>query len=387
MFALTNRKLQLAGARLLGVSMAVVLMCALLSACSQALLLAPTATPLPSETPLPPTATSTATATAAPTETATASATPTATATATATATPTATPTVFGVVSSRRRANIRRGPGTNFGIIDSLAPGSGIQVLGANDADDWYRVLLADGDEGWISQSLLQLDNETSADEAAGEETITLSGETRVVVELADADGAGDEAAEDGVLVFNVEIADVDAMRMTATALVGAALTATAAAAPTEAAPPEESATSSAASASSPAGPPRLDVNVFAFCNDSSFGIRAPADLTPGSTIKIYWAWFATTEAFVRDHMASATHELRVNGELIRAVNQYRGNPKPSGNQYVVYWYVPYGPLAAGDYTITYRVTWRNAIEDGYGAYGPGAATEFEEESCNFTVR
>ena len=366
--------------------MAAVLVCALLSACGQELLLAPTATPLPSETPLPPTATRTATATAAPTETATATATPTATATATATATPTATPTVFGVVSSRRRANIRRGPGTNFGIIDSLAPGSGLQVLGANDADDWYRVLLADGDEGWISQSLLQLDNEPAADEAAGEETITLSGETRLVVELADADGAEAEAAEDGVLVFNIEIADVDAMQMTATALVGAALTSTAAAAPTDPAP-VASATPSATAPSSPTGAPRLDVNVFAFCNDSSFGIRAPADLTAGSTIKIYWAWFATTEAFVRDHMASATHELRVNGELIRAVNQYRGNPQPSGNQYVVYWYVPYGPLAAGDYTITYRVTWRNAIEDGYATYGPGAATEFEEESCNFTVR
>lgn len=386
MFALTNRILQLAGARFVGVSLVAVLVCALLSACSQEPLLAPTATPLPSETPLPPTATSTATATAMPTETATATATPTATPTATATATPTATPTVFGVVSSRRRANIRRGPSTNYGIIDSLAPGSGVQVLGANDADDWYRVLLADGDEGWISQTLLQLDDGPAADEAADGETITLSGETRVVVELADGDGAGDESAEDGVLVFNVEIVDVDAMQMTATALVGAALTSTAAAAPTEAAP-VASATPSATAPSGPTAAPRLDVNVFAFCNDSSFGIRAPSDLTPGSTIKIYWAWFATTEAYVRDHMSSATHELRVNGEAVRAVNQYRGNPKRSGNQYVVYWYVPYGPLGAGEYTITYRVTWRNAIEDGYSTYGPGARTEFEEESCSFVVR
>lgn len=386
MFALTNISILPVRFRGLGILLAALLICALLSACSLDSLLAPTATPLPSDTPLPPTATSTATATALPTETATFTASPTATPTATGTATPTATPTVFGVIRSARRANVRRGPGTNYGIITSLAPGSGIQVLGANDDDDWYRVLLDDGDEGWVSQALLELDDGLPAAEASAGETLTLSGETRVVVELADGGGAGVESAEDGVLVFNIEIADVDSMNMTATALVGAAQTSTAAAAPTDAAP-VESATPSATAPADPTAAPRLDVNVFAFCNDSSFGIRAPSDLTPGSTIRIYWAWFASTEAYLRDHMANATHELRVNGEATGNVNQYRGNPSRSGSQHVVYWYVPYGPLGAGEYSITYRVTWRNAIQDGYASYGPGTSTEFEEESCNFVVR
>lgn len=382
MFAGTNRSLLAGGYRALGIFITALLFCALLSACSLDSLLAPTATPLPSDTPLPPTATSTATATATITETATATASPTVTPTATATATPTATPTVFGVVRSQRRANVRRGPGTEYGIIDSLAPGSGVQILGANEEDDWYRVLLADGDEGWVSQSLLDLDEGPPAAEASDGESITLSGETRVVVQLAD----GDSAAEDGVPLFNVTIADVDSLNMTATALVGAAQTSTAEAAPTDAAP-IASATPSPTVPAGPTAAPRLDVNVFAFCNDPAFGIRAPSDLTPGSTIKIFWAWFATTEAYVRDHMANATHELRVNGEAIGSVNQYRGNPSRSGSQYAVYWYVPYGPLAAGEYSISYRVTWRNAVQDGYGSYGPGTSTEFEEESCNFVVR
>ena len=380
MFALTNKTIFRAFSRAIGILSLVVL----LSACSLDALLGPTATPIPSATPMPPTATRTATATAMPTATATATA--SATLTPTATATPSATPTVFGVVRSARRANVRRGPGTNYGIIDSLAPGSGVQILGVNDADDWYRVLLADGDEGWISQSLLALDDGLSTAQASDGDTITLSGETRVVVELANADGAAGETAEDGLLVFNVEIADVDVMNMTATALIGAAQTSTAEAAPTDAQP----VASATPSATAPAGPtvaPRLDVNVFAFCNDASFGIRAPSDLTPGSTIKIFWAWFASTEAYLRDHMANATHELRVNGAEISNVNQYRGNPARSGSQHVVYWYVPYGPLAAGEYSITYRVTWRNAIQDGYAFYGPGTSIEFEEESCNFVVR
>ncbi len=378
MFAGTYRSPLAGGYRALGIFMTALLLCGLLSACSLDLLSAPTATPLPTDTPLPPTASSTAMATAMPTETATATASPTVTPTATATETPTATPAVFGVVRSQRRANVRRGPGTTYGIITSLAPGSGIQVLGANDDDDWYRVLLEDGDEGWISQSLLDVDEGPPADEA---EAITLSGETRVVVQLADGD-----SAEAGVPLFDVTIADVDSLNMTATALVGAAQTSTAEAAPSDAAP-IASATPSPTAPAGPTAAPRQDVNVFAFCNDPAFGIRAPSELSPGSTIKIFWAWFATTEAYVRDHMTNATHELRVNGEAIRSVNQFRGNPTRSGSQYAVYWYVPYGPLAAGEYSISYRVTWRNAIQDGSASYGPGTSTEFEEESCNFVVR
>ena len=118
-----------------------------------------------------------------------------------------------------------------------------------------------------------------------------------------------------------------------------------------------------------------------------AFGIDAPSNLTAGSTIRVFWAWFASTEAYLRQHMSNATHELRINGTIIENVNRYRVNPSRSGNQHAVYWYVPYGPLEAGPHVITYRVTWRNPISDGYAAYGPGTDTEFEEESCNFVVR
>ena len=61
--------------------------------------------------------------------------------------------------------------------------------------------------------------------------------------------------------------------------------------------------------------------------------------------------------------------------------------PRQDGSQYVVYWYVPFGPLTAGTFEITYRVTWQRAISDGFARYGPGTDTESEEESCSFVVR
>ena len=208
------------------------LVCVMLSGCSLEALLPATATSTPSatSTSLP---TDTATPTLRPTATATFTLTnrPTATATATNTSTPTATPTVFALVRSQRRVNVRRGPGTQFAAFGSLAPESGVQIIGRNDGGDWYQVRLEDGEEGWVSASLLRLEVPPVEDLLSEGEAQRLSEETRIVVEL----GAADESAEteDGILVINLPIADVDAMRLTATVLVGDYLTATATAAPT----------------------------------------------------------------------------------------------------------------------------------------------------------
>lgn len=283
--------------------------------------------------------------------------------------TPTATPTAYGIVQSRGRANVRRGPGTNFAIIAALESGRALQVLDSRAEEGWYAVRLDNGEDGWISAGLLELAGTPT------KEAISISGETRFVV------AANETAsAEDGLLVFDVEIADIESMNMTATQLVAATI----AAAPATAA---VATATTAPATDTPAAPPRQDVLVFAFCDDASHRIPAPRDLKPGSTIKIFWAWFASSAAYIDDHIRNAAHELRVNGALINNVDRYRGSPRQSGNQHVVYWHVPYGPLEAGEYTITYRVTWRQAIRDGYASYGPGTANGFEEDSCAFTVR
>ena len=360
----------------------------LLTACSPDALTGPTATPTPSDTAPPPTATATPTdpptATTLPTDRPPPAATdtPTPKPTPTATDTPTPTPTVMGVVRARQRVNLRGGPGITFAALASLAPGDEVLVSGQNEDGSWYQVRLEDGDEGWVSAPLLRVEGVVpafAAPDSIPGEPLTIGEETRITVEVAQP-GAGDE---DSILIFDVPIADIDAMRATATLLVAEAATAAA----TAASPTPTALRRPTAAPTSPPATPRFGVNVFAFCDDPAFGIGAPQDLAAGSTIKIFWAWFAATEDYLRQHMSHATHELRVNGERINSVNQYRLDPSRSGAQHVVYWYVPHGPLSAGEYRITYRVTWRSAISDGYASFGPGTATEFEEESCAFVVR
>lgn len=50
-------------------------------------------------------------------------------------------------------ANIRRGPGTNFGIITRMTNGARLPVIGFS--NNWYQVRLYSGREGWISGSIV----------------------------------------------------------------------------------------------------------------------------------------------------------------------------------------------------------------------------------------
>lgn len=331
---------------------------------------------------------------------------PTSTNTATPTATATATPTVFAVVQSQRRVNVRGGPGTDHDIVNILEPGSGVQILSGNEAGNWYRVQLGDGERGWISARLLQIVNPpptTVPAPAIGTAPVSSTTEAAAMEDQDEPIGAAPAADEaqaiaeasrsQSQLVINVPIVDLESINLTATVLVanaGSPVAGFAETEPTRTAEPPEPTRPSIDSVDVPTripAAPRMGVDVFAFCNNPVHGISAPSNLTDGSSIEIFWAWFASTDAYLRQHIANATHELRINGTQIANVDQFRSAPRQRGRDQVVYWYVPYGPLEAGNYRITYRVTWRNAINDGYKTYGPGTGTEFEEESCNFVVR
>lgn len=367
-----------------------------------------TVPPLPSATTIPEaTATEQRRSTVAPTVTpmpsATASDTPLPTSTNTATPTATATPTVFAVVRSQLRVNVRGGPGTDHDIVNILEPGSGVRILSENEEGNWYRVQLGDGERGWISARLLQVVNPpppTVPASSVGTAPASLPPEAAATKDQDEPIGAAPAADEaqaiaeasrsQSQLLVNVPIVDLESINLTATVLVAKAASPVPGFAEAEAGRTPEPTHPSTDSVEVPTrvpAAPRSGVDVFAFCNNPVYGIGAPSNLTDGSTIEIFWAWFASTDAYLRQHIANATHELRINGTQIANVDQFRSAPRQRGRDQVVYWYVPYGPLEAGNYRITYRVTWRNAINDGYKSYGPGTGTEFEEESCNFVVR
>ncbi len=106
---------------------------------------APTATPSPL-----PTATAVPTATRTPLPTARPSATPTRQPTATATASATPTPLLAVVLKG---ANLRSGPGMDFGVIGGAAAGDSLSIIGRSDSGEWVQVSTGE----WIYAELVQI--------------------------------------------------------------------------------------------------------------------------------------------------------------------------------------------------------------------------------------
>jgi len=370
-----------------------------------------TATPVPTRTPLP-TFTFTPTNTPVPP-------------TNTLSPTPTLTPTIVGIVQSMQRVNVREGPGTSFREIDALAPGTGVQILGQDASGAWLNVRLEDGREGWVSARLVFLPPTPTlvvtptllAGAAAllggtplptailGGGTITPTLPPNVVSPTPPNAPTRTPTSAATSQPF-IPIINLDSLNLTATALVSNAATPSPTITiertpervltlqPTQTfipgvtlPPPPTAGTPQSIAPAAPAEQVNRPgaIDVFAFCDRPAFGLPAPT-VRAGSEIDIYWAWFAREEQQVRDHIDASTVDLRVNGTPIANVNQYRTAIRQQGLDYVAYWYVPYGPLEAGDYEITYVVTWSRAISDGYQSFGPNTAMPFEQESCRFRV-
>jgi hypothetical protein len=371
-----------------------------------------TATPVPSRTPLP-------TFTFTPSETPLSP-------TPSDTPMPTATPPITGIIASLESVNVREGPGVTFGAIAALPPGTGVQVLGQNADGRWYNIRMEDGQEGWISSQLVRVNPTPTLVPTAtpspnltalflgtplptaliGGGTITPTPPRSVVSPTPLSDTPEAEGTEEAGSF--IPIIDEDFFQ-TATALAGGistivpsatldinAINATVTAVSIGDVTGTPGATSSAPT---PAGTPsgvgaqgstgsQQGVDVFAICNNRSLGPAAPTTLRAEATIDVYWAWFARTQEQIQQHIDNANYEVRVDGVLLDNWRNYQTDIRPAANnQFVVYWYVPYGPLTAGDHEITYQVTWTQAISDGFDEYGPNTENPFEQGNCNFTVR
>ena len=67
------------------------------------------------------------------------------------------------VYAATTMSHVRRGPGTNYRVIDTLAKDARVQVTGRALGLNWYRVRLADGSIGYVWAMLLQPANPSTA--------------------------------------------------------------------------------------------------------------------------------------------------------------------------------------------------------------------------------
>lgn len=330
------------------------------------------------------------------------------------TPTPTAVPPQMAVIQSSERVNIREGPSSNSAIINALDPGTGVEVLDQSPDLAWYNIQMEDGSQGWVSARLLFLQATVTPlptltptpDLTAlalgsplptalfGGGTITPTPPLAASTPTPVAEVTQD--ATQGTPVINQS-----AFNMTATALVSSITSgATGTAQQRGTADPSQP-------VGGPTGGPvnvqagtlapgagqrgnisaQEGVDVAATCDNPIVGRPAPTGLRAGATIDIFWWWYAKTPELLQDHNVQAIYEVTVNGQSLTNWRQYAVPPvQVDDGDYYQYWYVPFGPLPAGQVEIEYRVTWREGISDGYSNFGPGTNAPFETGSCTFTV-
>jgi hypothetical protein len=315
------------------------------------------------------------------------------------TPTPTVPPPVFGVVSSLQDVNIRSGPAVSFNAIEALSPNTRVEVLGISPDSSWFNIRMEDGREGWIASNLLfvqptatpfpsatPLPNLTALAQSTlptalfGGGTITPSPPPAAV----SATPVGTAAAVVPT-VPGAGLPVISPIQATSTALVGGAGLII----PTQ--PPVGGPTGGPAplpTTPAPQGPAAVGerVDIFALCDNPSLGPAAPSNLAAGSTVDVYFAWFAATRQQVEDHVAAATYEVRLDGNRLTVGAPQFLRASPNGG-YEAYWYIPAGPLQTGRRQITYRVTWSRQIFDGALNFGPGTGILEETGTCTFNVR
>lgn len=356
-----------------------------------------TATPIPSRTPLP-------------TLTLTPSTTPTS-APPTLTFTPTSTPPILGSIASLSDVNLREGPGVTFPALDALRPGTGLEIVATDVSGAWYNVRLDDGQEGWLSATLVRLQSTavpaasaTASPNATllaqgtplptsilGGDPITPTPPPQAVTPSAIGSASSDSVASaPSAQPTGVRLPNLDSIAQTATALigpVGSASTTQPVGGPTGGPLPSGSATAAAPIGNAQV---RERVDVHAECDSPSLRLPPPSNLAEGSTIDVYWAWYATTQEILRSNIAQAVYTVALDGvPLFQSQNlaNYAAQPRQQGGYWYQYWFVPAGPLTSGEHRITYNVTWEEQIFDGEAAYGPGSANPTLTGSCTFTVR
>jgi hypothetical protein len=369
-----------------------------------------TATPVSSRTPLP-------TFTLTPSETPL-------TPTPSDTPTPSATPPITGIVASLETVNVREGPGVTFSAIRALVPGTGVEILGQNDDGRWLNIKMDDSREGWIASTLVRINPQPtqfptstpSPDLTAlalgtplptailGGGTITPTPPRSVVSPTPLATGGTEVASgqETPSGTLQLPVIDVNAIQLTATALNANGVTVPQASAtftplalsndstpsviqPGLTPPPV---TLQAGEGSEGSTGPQQGVDVLAYCDNPIFGKPAPSGLNSGATVDVFWSWYTSEQDLIQQHLDNVIYEVRVDGVLLEDWRLYKTSVrKQNDGNYYVYWFVPYGPLAAGEHKVTYLVSWKAQITDGYDFYGPGTNRPSESGSCTFTVR
>ncbi len=124
---------------------------------------------------------------------------------------------------------------------------------------------------------------------------------------------------------------------------------------------------------------------IFAECADVDGA--DPGVLYDNDPIRVFWSWFAKTEAQIQDHITNALYIVRLGGQDIPDIQVSEIKQIPGSLNWWVFYTVNLGDKwKPGRYGIDFNLRWANPISDGYEEFGPGTAIELLDSGCLFVI-
>jgi len=133
--------------------------------------------------------------------------------------------------------------------------------------------------------------------------------------------------------------------------------------------------------------PPRQQTAglVFAECND--YPVANPGLIYDTDNVTVFWSWFAKTPELVQEHINNADYVVAYFGSVPFIAKAQVSEIQKRTNNYWVFYTIPLGNVKPGYYTVSFKLSWKNPISDGYDDFGPGTENEIFFSGCDFEVR
>lgn len=112
-----------------------------------------------------------------------------------------------------------------------------------------------------------------------------------------------------------------------------------------------------------------------------------PGVLYDTDEIRLFWSWFATTEAQVQDHIFNALYNVKLGGQAIPDIRVSAITQVPNDPNWWVFYTVNLGDKwEPGAYGVDLNLRWAQPISDGYANFGPGTENELLDSGCLFVI-
>jgi hypothetical protein len=126
-------------------------------------------------------------------------------------------------------------------------------------------------------------------------------------------------------------------------------------------------------------------VYVPALC--TLMGGEVRSDVPAGHPVILMWGWSAATEEQIREYIRVSTVVVTFDGTELSG-RQQGGIPyDKTARMFKAVWMSDIGIPKPGIHAVTYLLTFREKLFDGFDYYGPGTDKEKQEDKCEIEVK